>query len=275
MNNDTAAKVLLECEADVRQSILKTMKIRRVISILDKMSPNDAASMLAEYNADDASIMLKKMNSQNAVKIEELLSYKPGTVARYADDLFVAVQQSLTVEESITQLRALQRYPSSFYYVYITDENNTLVGVLSLKNLLLANPSSILKDIMKTKVVSVDMSHPIEYVKELITKYDLMSLPVIDINGRIKGVIDISKILDVVIDRTRSNEPFELNAEQKDTLDKNTRLRKYYSSIIKDMGKFMKDLDAIKPKKRDYVEYMDLKNLQIELDKKSSKPENK
>jgi Mg/Co/Ni transporter MgtE len=231
--------------------------------------------MLAEYNADDASIMLKKMNSQNAVKIEELLSYKPGTVARYADDLFVAVQQSLTVEESITQLRALQRYPSSFYYVYITDENNTLVGVLSLKNLLLANPSSILKDIMKTKVVSVDMSHPIEYVKELITKYDLMSLPVIDINGRIKGVIDISKILDVVIDRTRSNEPFELNAEQKDTLDKNTRLRKYYSSIIKDMGKFMKDLDAIKPKKRDYVEYMDLKNLQIELDKKSSKPENK
>ncbi|MGV8171180.1 MAG: magnesium transporter MgtE N-terminal domain-containing protein [Candidatus Woesearchaeota archaeon] len=260
MNNDTAAKVLLECDKEVRQSILKTMKTRKILLILDKMSPNDAASILSEYPMDEASVMLKKMNAESAVKIQEMLSYNSEAVARYVDHSFVTVPQTFTVEETINYIRSLNKYPENFNYVYVVDENEVLFGVISLKNLLISNPSIILKDIMVTKLVTVEMSHPMVYVRELITKYDLLSLPVIDVSGRLKGIIDIAKILDVVIDQTQSREPLELTVEQKETLDKSQRLRKYYSNIIKDIGNFMKDLESIKPRKKDYLEHMDLKN---------------
>jgi len=268
MHSDTAAKVLLECEREVRGPILRSMKIRKVLSILDRMSPDDAASILAEYPVDESAVLLKKLNPQSAMKIQEMLSYKPGTVARYMDDIFITVQQTLTVGETINAIRAIKKYPDNFNYVYAIDENNVLFGVVSLKNLLLSEPSSILKDIMKTQLVTVDMSHPIGYVRELITKHDLMSLPVIDVLGRMKGVIDIGKILDVVIDQKDHNEPLELTDEQKHIVDKSRRLRGYYASIIKDIGKLMKDLDSKKPKKKDYIDNMMMASVSSELEKK-------
>lgn len=258
MNNETIAKVLLECEKDVRRSILDSMKTRRILTILERMPPNDAASILSDYPSSDINIMLKKMNPDSAVKLEEMLSYNPGTVARYMDHAFVTVQQNLTVEQAIAYIRGLKKYPYNFNYIYAVDENEVLFGVISLKNIIIAEPNSVLKDIMVTKIVTVDMNHPIGYVRELITKHDLLSLPVIDINGRIKGVVDISRVLDVVLEQVPDQEPLELTSDQKETLSKNQRLKKYYSSIIKDISKFMKDLESMKPKKTDYVEHMNL-----------------
>jgi Mg/Co/Ni transporter MgtE len=268
MNTDIIGKVLLECDSDIRQSILKMMTLRKIISILDKMSASDAAYILAEYSTDEISLMLKKLNVQSAAKIEEMLSYKPGSVARYMEHLFVSVPQTMTVEEIMRYIRSLQKYPDNFNYVYVVDENEVLFGVISLKNIILADPSAVVKDIMITKLVTVDMSHPISYVKELITKHDLLSLPVIDIGGRIKGVIDIVEILDIILEETKDNEPLELTDEQKETVDKNKRLKKYYTNIVRDVGKFMVDLDSIKPKKKDYVEHMTLKHLTTDAKKK-------
>lgn len=273
MNNDTTAKVLLECDKDVRKSILNSMKTRRILSILDKMLPNDAASILSEYSTDDVNMMLKKMNPESASKIEEMLSYNPGTVARYMDHLYVAIPQTLTVEEAIAYIRALKKYPYNFNYIYVVDENNVLFGVISLKNLIIADPKSVLKDVMVSKIITVDMSHPIAYVRELLTKHDLLSLPVLDVNGKLKGVIDIATILDVVLDQVPNVQPLELTNEQKETLDKNQRLKKYYSSLVKDIGKFMKDLESIKPKKKDYLDHFDMKNFTTDTkkDKKDRK----
>jgi|GEM_PF-424674 len=271
MNTDIVGKVLLECDSDIRRSLLKTMTLRKIISILDKMSPSDAAYILAEYSTDEISLMLKKMNVQSATKIQEMLSYKPGSVARYMDHMFVTVPQTMTVEEIMSYIRSLQKYPDNFNYVYVVDENEVLFGVISLKNIILATPASVVKDIMITKLVTVDMSHPISYVKDLITKHDLISLPVIDIAGRMKGVIDISEILDIVLEETKDDEPLELTEEQKETVDKNKRLKKYYANIVRDVGKFMTDLESKKPKKKDYVEHMSLKNLTSDIIKKNEK----
>jgi len=267
MNIETSAKVLLECDKEIRLSILKTMKTRRILSILDKMSPNDAASILTDYSVEDIDMMLKKMNPESAMKIQEMLSYQPGTVARYMGHIFVTVPQTFTVEETINRIRSLTTYPDNFHYVYIVDENEVLFGVISLKNLIIANPSAVLKDVMVSKLVTVDMSHPIGYVKDLITKHDLMSLPVIDITGKIKGIIDIAEVLDVIIEQTPDHEPLELTEEEKETVNKSKRLRDYYSTIVKDIGKFMKDLESKKPKKQDYIAHMNLDNLNNAYDK--------
>ena len=268
MNTSLIGKVLLECDAEIRKSLLKTMTLRKIISIMDKMSPNDAASILVEYPMDEINVMLKRMNPENAIKIQEMLSYTPGSVARYMDHFFVSVKQAMTIEETINYIRTLQKYPDNFHYIYVLDENEVLVGIISLKNLIIANPSNVIKDVMKTKLVTADMSHPIGYVKELITKHDLLSLPVIDISGKMKGVIDIAEILDIIIDETKEHEPLELTDEQKETVDKSQRLRKYYSTIIKDIGKFMTDLESKKPKKQDYIDSMGLHNFNFEWKRK-------
>ena len=263
MNTEIVGKVLLECDSEIRRSLLKTMTLRKIISILDKMSASDAAYILGDYSPDESNLMLKKMNVQNATKIQEMLSYNPGSVARYMDHLFVTVPQTMTIEEIMGYIRSLQKYPDNFNYVYVVDDNTVLFGVISLKNIILADPKSVVKDIMMTKLVTVDMSHPISYVKELITKHDLLSLPVIDVNGRIKGVIDIAEILDIILEETKDDEPLELTEEQKETVDKNKRLKQYYTNIVRDVGKFMKDLEAKKPRKQDYIEHMNLDNLII------------
>ena len=95
-----------------------------------------------------------------------------------------------------------------------------------------------------------------------------MSLPVIDVNGRMKGIIDIAAVLDIVLDETKDDEPLELTDEQKEKVDKNTRLRKYYTNIVRDIGKFMKDLDLKKPKKEDYIEHEGLGNFNFDIKRK-------
>jgi CBS domain-containing protein len=243
MKRETAAKVLLECESDVCQRVLNSLKTKRIAGILEKMSANDAANLISEHPKLDR--ILKAMEISAADRVRRMLSYKAGTVARYMNEYFVAVKSDLTVGQTIGHIRKLPRHPENFYYVYVLDENGTLCGVVSLKQLILQEPKKCIRDIMISKIISLEAVDPVEYAEELMTKYDLMSLPVTDSNGQFAGIIDIDDILDVVIERSKSNQPFELTDEQKEDIRKEKRLKRYYSALIKDVGQFLRDLEGI------------------------------
>jgi Mg/Co/Ni transporter MgtE len=90
------------------------------------------------------------------------------------------------------------------------------------------------------------LNSPVEYVEELLTKYDLMSLPVVDLNGKIRGIINIDDVLDIVMDRTKNKQSFELTEEQKKDLKKKGKFKTYYSTLVKDAGQLIKDIDSVK-----------------------------
>ena len=253
MKSERAAQVMLECEPEVQASIIKSLKPKRLATIFEKMSPNDIANMVNDENNDQITLALNFMNKDIAVHVQEMLAYKEGSVARYMEESFITISPDLTVGTATDYVRSLSKYPTDFYYIYVVDENEVLIGVMSLKHLVVADANAIIRDIMKSKVISVDLNSPIEYVEELLTKYDLMSLPVIDINGKMRGIINIDDVLDIVMERAKHKESFELTEEQREDLGKKSRFRNYYSALVKDTNQFLKELDSIKPKKKDYL----------------------
>ena len=249
MKSKTAARVILECEPEVQKSVINSLVKKRVAKILENMPPNDAANLISYFNNDKIKSVLGKMQGSNAIRIQEMLAYKPETIARYMSESFFTVNAELSVEEIINIIRNLLSPPENFNYIYVVDENNSLKGVLSLKQLLMADQKTLIKDIMVQKVIALDINYPIEYVERVATKYDLVSLPVVDINNKLRGVINIVEILDLVVERTKSKEPFQLSDQEKDALEKDSRKKKANAHIIKDVGQFVKDFDKDKNNK--------------------------
>ncbi len=257
MRSDRAARILLECDPEVQESIIKNLKHKRLALILEKMSPNDAANLITDHCKDRIDILLKAMNKNRASQIQEMFLYAKGSVARYMDSEFIALPQGMTIEEALAHIRSLPTHPKLFDGIYVVDDDYVFVGILSLKNFILASPQETLGSAMIPGTLSVEVNYPIELVEEIITKYDLLSIPVIDGNGRIRGIIHIEEILDVVLDRNQKNESFEATAEQKEELRENTRLKRYYTTLSKDINKLMRELESVKPRKSEYIGSVD------------------
>jgi CBS domain-containing protein len=250
MKSETAAKVLLECDHNVQKSIMKSLKPKRIAAILDKMPANDAANLISGYGNSQLDTLLKLMDLNAASKVQEMLSFKEGCAARHMDSIFVSVKKDATVQQTIEVIRNKGKLPDNLYYVYIVDDNDSLIGVVSLKHILMSDPETSVFKIMTTKLITIDISDPIQYVEEIMTKFDLMAIPAVDVNGRIKGVINAEDVLNFVISHTKKHKPIELTSEQKSDLKKERRLKAYTSRMIKDVGQFLKEIE---PKKSDYI----------------------
>jgi Mg/Co/Ni transporter MgtE len=215
------------------------------------MAPRDAANLVSRFDKEKLEMVLRKMPMASAESIQQVISYKEGTAARYMREDFVEVHPEQSVEEAIQQIRAMPQRPDSLYYVYVAGADGVLSGVVSLKHLVLTAPDRSLGDVMVTSMVTADISDPIEYVGEVMTKYDLMSLPVVDIQGKIRGVIDVEDILDVVIERAKAHQPVELSDGQKEELRKEKSLKGYAFHFIRDVGQFVTHLELLRLKKKD------------------------
>jgi magnesium transporter len=243
MKSEKAAKVLVECEADIRAAILKSLKSKRLASILEKMPANDAANLLAGVDNVKQGLIFKNMEKEAAFKIQNMLSYKHNSVARFMSNTFVTARKYLTAEEAINLIRSFPKKPDNFHYVYIVDESDVLCGVVSLKNLIISPPKSVLAGFMVQKVVTVDINDPIEYVMDIVAKYDLLSIPVVDVSGKLRGVVNIYEIMDLIIERSKAHQPIELSEGLKKRIQEDKRVKDYYKLIIKDIGQLVKDLE--------------------------------
>jgi magnesium transporter len=249
MKSETAAEILIECEPEVQKSIIRSLKTKRMGLILEKMSANSAANLLSQFPRELIDPILKTMQKAKAEQVQEMLSYEEDTSARYMNESFIEIGGNSTAEEAINLIRKLENPPERLYYIYVVDDDRILVGVASLRRLVLADPTRQLSEIMISKPLSVEINDPIEYAGELVTKYDLMAIPVVDIYGKIRGIINIDDILDVVIDRAKADEPIELTDEEKEDLIKEKKIRIPFHPI-RDVGAFIKWLDSFRQKKK-------------------------
>ncbi len=205
MKSDTAARVLPECESDVQKSILKTLKPKRIASIFEKMQPNEAAGILSGYDHNTIKSIFIFMVREQALKVEEILSYNNGTAARYMSENYITISSDLTVGTAIDYIRSLAKYPATFYYIYVVEDNNILKGVLSLKQLIIADQNTHVRDIMIKKIIMVEMADKIENVEVLVARYDLKAIPVVDMEHRIKGIVNIDDILDMMMNKEKES----------------------------------------------------------------------
>ncbi len=196
LSDEEAALVIQEMEESDQVLLFKVLDKERASSILKEMSSDEAVDLLSELPQEDVQELLTRI--EDTEEIEGLLKYAEDTAGGLMTTEYIALPQNIHVEEAIHRLRELAAEVETVYYIYVIDEENRLIGVLSLRELISAKEGSLLSDVMRTNVISVDVDVDQEEVARLVSRYDLLVIPVVDEKGSMRGIITVDDILDVL-----------------------------------------------------------------------------
>jgi magnesium transporter len=200
LDDEKAADTLEEIdEPQMQASILERLDVERASDILEAMSPDEVADLLADMPRERAQQLLQKMEEDEAEDVEELLAYREDTAGGLMTTQYVAVRHTLSAAEAIDRLRELEPDAESVYYVYVVDEEEHLLGVLSLRDLIVAKPSQAIRDFMIKNVMSVRVDAGPREVAEVTAKYNLLAVPVVDEHNRIQGIVTVDDVMDRVL----------------------------------------------------------------------------
>ncbi len=196
---ETAAEALHELEPQVQADILEDMTNEQASDILEQMPPDEAADVLGDLPEARAQELIQLMDKEEAEDVQELLEHEVDTAGGIMTTEYLAFTQDLTVEDAIKELRLAAPDVETIYYLYIVDEEERPVGVLSFKNLILAKPNAMIKDIMNSPVMTVPLDADQDTVAEFISKYNLLAAPVVDENNVMKGIVTVDDVVDFLL----------------------------------------------------------------------------
>jgi len=200
LDSEISADVLVELSEDEREQFIGEMPGEMIArKVIDNMESDDAADFLGELSEEKQEEILQSIQDvEQAGDIVDLLSYDEDTAGGLMAKELIKVNEDWDIARCITEIREQAGEVYEFYYVYVVDENDTLIGTVTLKKLIIARPSTKIKNIVDTDIISVRTDAPSEEVANIMKKYDLVSLPVIDTIGRLVGRITIDDIVDVI-----------------------------------------------------------------------------
>jgi magnesium transporter len=198
-----AADVLSELDWSEGAHLLEKIDRDTIIAILQEMADDDSVELLRNMPDDLAEEILAAMQSEHSEEIEQLLGYDEDTAGGIMSTDVFSLDQNLSVRQAIEALQQAEDFEMVFY-VYVTDEHNHLVGVLSLRQLLTVPAATCLKDIMTTDVIRVRTDMDQEEVASLVAKYNILGIPVVDETGKLMGIVTVDDVIDVM--REEANE---------------------------------------------------------------------
>ena len=220
IDSEIAAEALTELDEHIRVEILESMPPEIGGEFLASMSPDDAADVLDELEEDHRDEILSSLDTEDAAELRTLMAYDPETAGGVMNTEVFALGQRLTVDQAIAMMRAGIEETEIPYYAYIVDDEHHLVGVLSLRDLMLARPGTILADrIAEQNVISVKADTDEEEVARVISHYNFMALPVVDDNNVFLGVITHDDVMDILQDIASEDMLGMVGAGQDESVD--------------------------------------------------------
>lgn len=210
LDDQTASEVILEISDDKREFITEKLSGKKISDIVSEMYSDDATDFVSELDTDTKHEVLEnldKFDKEDYHEVKELLSYDENTAGGIMGKEFIAVNEYLTVEQAVKEIQEQAEEVDQFYNVWVVDNNTKLVGIMSLKRLILAlrEPLKIIKDVMNSDVISVEANTDQEEVAKIFQSYDLVSIPVVDANNRVIGKISIDDVVDVIEEEYSEN----------------------------------------------------------------------
>lgn len=202
LDEEKAADVLEELETDAQIHVLECMSIEKAADVLEKMPADEVADIFDEMEDDRVEELLLEMNSEASDDVRELLKYEDNEVGSLMTTDFISFNKNKTVEETITELRKLKPESDTIYYLYIVDEKDRFVATVSLRDIVVSQPSAKLSEIMSEKAIYVNDTDNVSSIAEIISKYNLLAVPVVDKDKVMLGMIVID---DIVYNLLRSN----------------------------------------------------------------------
>lgn len=200
LDDARAGDAISEMEEEFQADVIGDLDDARASRLLGDMDPDDAADIVGGLPYEKAEKLLRLMGVENAAGIRQLLGYREDTAGGLMTTQYVSMHTTDTVAETIEALRALDEDHPTVNYVYVIDEYDKLVGVLSLRTLVLATNDTQLKDIMFEEIITAFPEEEEEEVAADISKYDLLAMPVVDESGRMLGIVTVDDAMEVIED---------------------------------------------------------------------------
>lgn len=201
LSKDKAAQTFSELSPELQAEYLKTLPPWRVQEILEELSLDDLADALQAVEEEDPELARRLkayLDPKTRAEVEALTRYEEDEAGGLMTPEYVAVRASMTVDEVLRFLRRAAPDAETIYYLYVVDDEGRLIGVLSLRDLIVADPKTRVKEIMNPDVVHVRTDTDQEEVARLMADYDFTVLPVVDEEGRLAGIVTIDDVVDVL-----------------------------------------------------------------------------
>ncbi|MRG87096.1 magnesium transporter [Salinibacillus xinjiangensis] len=198
LSPDEMAEVFENIELDDIDSILTEMEPRFAADILAEMALDDAVDILNSLEQNEVASFLAIMNAKSANEIKDLLHYEEKTSGSIMTTEFVRVKSSMTIREALNHLRKEAPDAETIYYVYVIDDDKHLVGVISLRDIIISEEDWYVSDVMSDRIVSVPAGEDQESAAKMMRDYDLLALPVVDFQNHLLGIITVDDIMDVI-----------------------------------------------------------------------------
>jgi len=199
LDDEAAADTLQEISPDLQLSLIRGMEPERAADILEEMEPDDAADILGDLEPERARDLLSRMETEEADDVRELLSFPDDSAGGLMTNDVVTVPPTVTAEQAIGLVRQQAAAMDNVYYVYVVDDNEVLLGVLSLRELIVADPSTPIGKVMHRELIRGRLDDSPEEVARMIAKYIHLALPIVDDLGRLRGIVTVDDAMDVIL----------------------------------------------------------------------------
>lgn len=193
---EAAAEALQEVNPELQKDLIEMDSTERASDILEEMAPDEAVDLLAELPPEKKGAVIQAMETGKRKELEELLAYPEGTAGSIMTLDYIALKENENAEDALKRFKHSDFHSESSSYIYVTDNQGKLKGVVTLRSLLVFAPSSLLSSIMNRRVIKAKLEDKIEGVAEKFKKYNLLLLPVVDSDKKIKGVITFRDIVE-------------------------------------------------------------------------------
>jgi magnesium transporter len=195
LDTETASDTLEEIDPTVQRDLVESLEVERISDLIDEMTTGQAADVLSILSAQESAEILKRLDPENARKIRAILEQQEENILDYATQEFLTFPPEYTVEQAQDEYRVAAKDKDVVMYLYIVGEANRLLGILDIKELLQADESAILKDIMVDNYISLDPDSTLKEASEMFTRYDFRALPITDDHDVILGVVTYRDVM--------------------------------------------------------------------------------
>ncbi len=186
-----------ELDEDISLEFIKDMDLDEIVEILERMPTDDAADLVGKMPEEMSGAILEKMTKEGSEEVEVLLRYDDDTAGGIMIPDFIALKENTSAREAIESLQKEHQDVEMPFYLYILDEYGKLVGVSSLRQLVVVPPETPLKDFMTTDVYSVHTHMDQEEVAKIVARYDILAVPVVDDTNRLVGIVTVDDVIDI------------------------------------------------------------------------------
>jgi CBS domain-containing protein len=205
LDEEKAADVLEELETETQIHIIENLPVEKVADVLEKMPADEVADILDNIENERAELLLNEMEKDSSQEVRELLEYPDNTVGRIMSTETLSFTQNNSIADVLQELRVRKPEAETLYNLFVVNDEEELVATLSLRDVVISDPLTPIVEVMKPTPVYLYDNQRIDDIAEIISKYNLLAIPVVDTQNRLQGMVVIDDVVEDLINKRRTN----------------------------------------------------------------------